>query len=322
MKDGLTQWIEDRSKRGQIARLVVTRGVDLDGQVDTIAPETGEEDETLAARVADCARQDARGFREEETYWVHLFREGAQKAETRRVIDLEARRGEDEDDYTKAGDEHAVTSIAIRGMTDANRTMTQLAKLGIDKSDAEKVRLYARNAHVEDQMFALLDRHAKLMLHEEELKEKREERKERELLFRKLLEQVELLLPIGLSYWMGGGQLGQMSGPAHEFKLLEEFVGTLGPEERDAVIGILDQTQKIALMELAQGHIVDDMKPALVQRVMGAITREQQEAMGGILKTDAQVQAWFKLYAVRKLGFQARAHQLPGASPPNGATHG
>jgi hypothetical protein len=307
---GLGIWLTAKRKSAPVAWLVVTRGPDPKGAVDRIEPVPGESDEELALRVEDAAHADARAFKETETYFVFLFREGSDVPEARRpLVGIEAKGRHSLDE-----DEHGVLDITMRGMTEAHRTLNQLARVGLDSKSAEVDHLWARVNALEEREDRSVHRMRVMMLHEEELAERREERKQHAALWKKALEQVEILLPVGMSYLMHGREQSQSVLAVTEVKLLQDFVGMLTPEQKEAIAGVMDQIQRIALMELQMGleagTFAPEMASPLVQRVMGNLTREQVVKIGEILAGDeAKENAFIKLYAVRKHTLAAKAHE-------------
>ena len=328
MDAGLISWITAKRARAPVAWLVVTRGPDPAGAVDRLDPIPGESDEELAARVEDTAKGDARAFKESETYFVHVFREAAELPEARRALVVDVHT----DKRTLEEDEHGILDITMRGMTAAHQTMTQLARLGLDTRDEERIRLWQRVTSLEDRMYSDLDRMRKMMLQEEEMQERREERKERAALFRKGLEQLEILLPVGMSYLLHGRKEGEAAAGVVEAKLLQDFVVSLTPEQQQAVIAQLDQIQRIALVELQQGMtkgtFAPEMVAPLVQRVMANLTREQVIGIGEALETEEQREKFLKLYAVRKHTLAEKTHyemmagQVAGELTQGGANGG
>lgn len=311
---GLVAWITQKRSKAPIAHVVVTRGADPSGAVDRIEPALGEDDEAFAERVARCAQDDARAFQDSEPYFVHLFREGQEFPEARRPLTIAGAHP-----TSLADDEHEILGITMRGLTESHRTMVMLAKLGLDKESDEKIRLYTRVTQLEDRFYADVDRMRKLILQDEELAEKREERKERAALFKKALEQFELLLPVGVSYLMHGDKKGDPAAAGVlEAQLLQSFVVSLSPEQQQKVIARLDQIQRIALMELQQGvtkgNFAPEMVAPLVARVMANLTREQVMGIAEDCETDEQRNKFAALYAVRKHAMGEQVHaELAGA---------
>jgi hypothetical protein len=305
---GLSAWITSKRARAPIGHVVVTRGAEPSGAVDRIEPMPGETDEEYAERIAACAQQDARAFQDSEPYFAHLFREGQELPEARRPLTIAGAHPS-----TLAEDEHEILGITMRGLTDSHRTMVMLAKLGLDNQNDEKIRLALRVTQLEDRFYADMDRNRKLLMQEEELAEARENRKERAALFKKALEQFELLLPVGVSYLMHGERKGDPAAAGVlEAQLLQQFVACLTPEQQGAVVAQLDQIQRIALLELqdgmTKGNFAPEMVAPLVQRVMANLTREQVVGIADLLTSDEQRNKFAALYAVRKHTMSEQVH--------------
>jgi|SRR5579859_320351 len=306
MGTGLAEWLRDKAQRAPIAFVVVTRGTETTCPIDRLDPFPGEEWADFARRIELAAEDDAAACEDAAPYFAHLFRDERSGPEARRALKppMQGKIA------TKDEQERGAMGIVMRGLTDALRTNSILTKLGIDKHAAEVDRANAQTARIEGRYYEAMDRMGAMALAQEELAERREERKERHMMYQKLLEQAEIFLPLFLSEYMSHGHSGSGPNLSAEARLLDAFVKMLSDEQIEAVVAQLDGVQQAALFSLQQGKVDPSLVPATVQRVMRAMTREQILGIARVLTTDEQRSAFQKLHAVHALGLGERVKAL------------
>jgi hypothetical protein len=318
----LATWLRGKRKTAPIGYLLVTCG-GPDNPLDRVDPEAGENDEDLARRVLEIAQADADAYRSADRgdpYFVYLFRPGAPRShEARRALEIDTERRGAPVDETNA------LAVTTRGLIDQGRIMATLSKQGIEKQDTAAQRRDERFDRLETRMYDLMDRYLTSNLAQEELAERREDRKQREKLYDALLHQAEIFIPLAVSEFVARGEHERgkppppLQGPnaSAEARLLAEFLAMLTPEEIDRIQGLMSPMQRMAIGQILAGKVIAPLIPATVQRVMEAMTVDQVRAVLDALEAPEKRDKFMTLHMVRKLGLAFRPE--PESPRLNGA---
>ena len=300
-------WLEVKIRKAPIASILVTHhGRNVDRfEIDP----AGETTEAFGARIWSDLEADASALGGDggpETYMALLFREAeggsglAPEAEATRPLRLFS---VDADPARFGGDSERAQSF--RHSERFAQIMAQTTSVALDRADRENDRLIARQAREDDRRWEDLERARRVALDQSELELKKEEARMQTLFMEQCFGQLSLLAPLILSKFLGSDET---PGGAVERRMLKDFLGTLGDQEKSAIFGILDNVQRVALGSLVQGDVDPKFEAMMLSNLMASVTVDQLNAVHDICQTPEQKAAFARIFEQRKKGLTYAAN--------------
>jgi hypothetical protein len=320
----LIAWLEGKMKRAPIAAVVLTQ---MSRTVDRYEMEVGELPEMFAGRIWHDLEADSEATGGEGgpvLYMLHLFRaiEGgvlAPEPEATRPIRLHPVEGGDPEHF--GGDNERAQSY--RHSERFAQIMAQMSQGAIDRSDRENDRLQARLQRIDDQRWEDLERARRVALEQGEQEVRMEEARAQSRLVEGAFRQIELLIPVVLSKFMGKDE---SPGGGVERRMLKDFLAMLGDEERMQIVMILDDMQRMTVGALSQGEIDPRLEAIAVQRLMASVTEDQLLQIRVVCGSNPKLlEAFDRIFEQRKKGLEyvaAKAKEIEARarSSPNGGS--
>jgi hypothetical protein len=309
-------WIQDQAKRYPIGAVELQHSTG--GKVDRFPLEEGVTNAEYASAIWTAAVEDAEELYpgQESTYVCFFYDKSGVEPQCRKAF----RHSASSADKTELAASETPTESGLLAMTMRHQEATmriadRMSMGALAETTAEKAILRDRENRMMDRELALLALVRKSMLDQGALELQREQQRTEALLYNKILEQAEVILPLIVAHVAkpkrGSEEEQAMqdkiaNDPPLEFRLVGAFLTTLDPEQYTRLGAILSIPQRAALQEIQSGNVIPELIPILISRVMNGLTADQVSDIFNTLQTDEQVSAFEALFGSRKhtLGWQ------------------
>ena len=280
----------------------------------TFDPAPGEEPAAFASRVMTELEEDTEMAGEKQLYTVYLFvqeavteGEGAGTLAWREDASKTIRvTPDDADAFDEDKPEASLLAQSYRMQEASQRFALQAATIALQHSEEQANKAYLREQQFRDREWEDRQLIRGTLEHRAELEARRAEADaEREV----MLSAVSLfggLAPGAISALLRNRRGGKPGPKLPEHVLLEEFVGTVRPDQFASLMGCMTDAQRIPLMGIVQGEIEPEMIPDAVRRVLADITEEQFVTILKVLDDDVQRTKFQQLFETRKHVFDLR----------------
>jgi hypothetical protein len=324
-RDLLTRWVVQKSAAppGPL-RLVAKAGERVMGAFD---PAPGEEPPAFADRVMAELEEDAEMLGEKQLYVIYLlYQEGGEgegsgpawrddSSKVFRVLPAQP------DAFDEERPEVSLLAQSHRIAEASQRFALSAVTAALAHSEQAETRAYLREQQFRDREWEDRQLIRGTLEHRVELEARREEAAaEREVMLQ-ALSLVGGLAPGAISAFARSRRGGKVpKTPEHE--LLQDFLGTVRPDQFLQLSACLSDAQRIPLLAIVQGEVEPEMVPDAVRRLLADITEEQFTAILGVLDDEVQQKKFRQLFEVRKHVFDLRikvGKMLDGAAAPNHA---
>jgi hypothetical protein len=316
----IQQYIEEQAARYAIGSIHVHH--QMNGPVDRIYAVAGKNPGDLAQLVWKAMTDDAAAFPGQVNQYFMYFHKAVSDADpgdetepiARKPIQVSSPDDADGDPNlaraSEGPDEKGLVAQAMRHQETNMRTAERMTISSMADMQAMNARLWERIKQMQDREMETMMIARKALLDQGQLEMQREQMRQEAAVFQKLLQQLDLALPIGLAYLTkpkkGSEEEAKMreeivSDPPFEMKLVLEFFQSLNPEQYTRLGSVLSILQRSALMELQQGNVPPELIPNMVSRIINDLSTEQLHDIDAILDGNpAQCEAFHALFNTRK----------------------
>ncbi len=239
--------------------------------------------------------------------------------ECRRVIRIAASAtGTGDIRTSEPANETGMAAQAMRHQEKNLEIIERMTLTSMKELQGQNTMMWSRMKQLQDRELETMMVLRKTLLDQADIEQQREKARTEAMLYGKLLEQAELLVPVVLGKFLKAKpgtdeekreQQDLEDDPPFELTLVLKFIMSLEPDQITEIGSVLNMGQRAALQELQSGGVPKVMIPILVSKVMNGLSAEQYQDIIGYLRNEEQFNNFQAIYRTRKSTLDWQKHR-------------